>query len=113
MGPKEAEYVALKSDKSINAWKSYLSRAELSDLDLSLPSTGIPGVTLPNVALAISGGGIRALLGSAGVLNALDDRNEQANAAGTGGILQIANYITGLSGFVHHYIEVTGDDNML
>lgn len=102
VGEQESRYIATKSAKSIPAWRSYLSRAELTDFEIDsfIPSQGIPGVTLPNIGLAISGGGIRALLGCAGVLNAFDDRNEQANQAGTGGILQLANYITGLSGFV-------------
>lgn len=44
---------------------------------------------LPNIAIAVSGGGLRALLGSAGILNGLDLRNPQAKQAGTGGILQL------------------------
>ncbi|KAH9810221.1 lysophospholipase catalytic domain-containing protein [Melampsora americana] len=97
---RESKYVNEKTSKSNPVWRSYLTRAQLDDFDLEsfLPSDPIPGQTLPNIGLAISGGGIRALLGCAGVLNAFDDRNEQANLAGTGGILQLSNYITGLSG---------------
>ncbi|KAI9605684.1 hypothetical protein H4Q26_004049 [Puccinia striiformis f. sp. tritici PST-130] len=58
------------------------------------------GEDLPNIGIAMSGGGIRALIGGAGILDALDNRNPDAVGAGTGGILQLTNYITGLSGLV-------------
>lgn len=53
---------------------------------------------LPHVSAAISGGGLRASFVGAGVLNALDGRNASAAQAGTGGLLQAFDYITGLSG---------------
>lgn len=56
------------------------------------PSTG------PNVGIAASGGGFRAALVGAGVFDAFDGRNATAVSAGTGGILQTASYMTGLSG---------------
>ncbi|KAI9621583.1 hypothetical protein H4Q26_015589 [Puccinia striiformis f. sp. tritici PST-130] len=55
-------------------------------------------LTLPNVGLALSGGGPRAALIGAGMVHAFDDRNPDAVRAGTGGIIQLANYVTGLSG---------------
>ncbi|KAG0145136.1 hypothetical protein CROQUDRAFT_46269 [Cronartium quercuum f. sp. fusiforme G11] len=53
---------------------------------------------LPRTALAASGGGFRATLFSAGVLNAFDVRNQTSAEIGTGGLLQACDYITGLSG---------------
>jgi lysophospholipase len=50
------------------------------------------------VGIAISGGGLRAALYGAAVINALDARNESAKAAGTGGLLQVASYMSALSG---------------
>ncbi|KIJ52232.1 hypothetical protein M422DRAFT_156921 [Sphaerobolus stellatus SS14] len=52
----------------------------------------------PRVGMAMSGGGLRATLYGAGVMNALDIRNETAKAIGTGGFLQTALYMSGLSG---------------
>lgn len=52
----------------------------------------------PTVGLAVSGGGFRASLVGAGIFNAFDGRNKTAVKAGTGGILQLASYMTGLSG---------------
>jgi len=50
------------------------------------------------IGLAFSGGGYRAMLCGAGQLLATDDRFEDANEHGVGGLLQSATYITGLSG---------------
>ncbi|KAI5965456.1 plb1 [Candida theae] len=50
------------------------------------------------IGLAFSGGGYRAMLCGAGQLLATDDRFEDANEHGVGGLLQSATYLTGLSG---------------
>lgn len=52
----------------------------------------------PTVGIAASGGGYRAALVGAGAVNAFDGRNSSSVSAGTGGILQLSSYITGLSG---------------
>jgi lysophospholipase len=52
----------------------------------------------PKIGIAQPGGGLRAAQYAAGALSGLDARNETAKAAGTGGLLQVASYITGLSG---------------
>ena len=51
-----------------------------------------------SIGLAFSGGGYRALLNGGGQMLALDNRYEDANSKGLGGLLQSANYISGLSG---------------
>lgn len=54
---------------------------------------------LPNIAIAVSGGGYRALMNGAGFLKAADNRIEGTTAAGgIGGLLQAATYLAGLSG---------------
>jgi lysophospholipase len=54
---------------------------------------------LPNIGIAFSGGGWRALMNGAGALKAFDSRTEDStNAGGLGGLLQSATYIAGLSG---------------
>lgn len=54
---------------------------------------------LPNIGLAFSGGGWRALINGAGVLKASDSRSENSTARGQiGGLLQSSTYIAGLSG---------------
>lgn len=49
-----------------------------------------------------STGGDRAALYGAGVLRALDGREPDSVAKGTGGLLQSATYMSALSGFVCH-----------
>ncbi|MBW0481594.1 hypothetical protein O181_021309 [Austropuccinia psidii MF-1] len=100
LGNGEAHYISQKAKNSTRIWRAYLSRSELTDFDIEkfLNCEGVAGKTLPNLGLALSGGGLRALFGGAGTLHAFDDRNDQAMQEGTGGILQLANYITALSG---------------
>jgi lysophospholipase len=54
---------------------------------------------LPNVAIAFSGGGYRAMTNGAGALAAFDNRTPNATGSGQlGGLLQASTYIAGLSG---------------
>lgn len=54
---------------------------------------------LPNIGIAVSGGGYRALLNGAGAIAAFDNRENNSTAAGhIGGLLQSATYLAGLSG---------------
>lgn len=54
---------------------------------------------LPNIAIAFSGGGYRAMTNGAGGLAAFDDRTPNAKGSGQlGGLLQASTYIAGLSG---------------
>lgn len=54
---------------------------------------------LPTIAIAASGGGYRAMLNGAGVMEAFDSRTPNSTAEGQlGGLLQSATYVAGLSG---------------
>ncbi|KAL9636540.1 MAG: hypothetical protein Q9164_002758 [Protoblastenia rupestris] len=54
---------------------------------------------LPNIAIAASGGGYRALLNGGGAIKAFDSREDNSTAPGhLGGLLQSATYLAGLSG---------------
>jgi lysophospholipase len=54
---------------------------------------------LPNIGIAVSGGGHRAMLNGAGAMAAFDDRTDGAKAKGhLGGLLQSATYVSALSG---------------
>lgn len=72
---------------------------------------------LPNIAIAVSGGGYRACLNGGGVVQAFDSREENSTAAGhLGGLLQSATYLAGLSGggwlvgsiFVNNFTTISG-----
>lgn len=102
----ESQYLLGKQSTVLpNAWKSYLSTVESTADGDALPSYvsrilsgDYGGRAYPRLAIATSGGGYRAATFGAGVLNALDGRNSSAVAAGTGGLLQAATYLAGLSG---------------
>jgi len=78
-----------------------LSNLNISGFDASAYINGnADNVTaLPNIAIAASGGGYRAMLNGAGVLAAFDSRTENATGVGKlGGLLQSSTYFSGLSG---------------
>ncbi|PFH60903.1 hypothetical protein XA68_10148 [Ophiocordyceps unilateralis] len=55
--------------------------------------------SLPNIGIAISGGGYRAMLTGAGTLSAWDSRTQNSmGRGGLGGLLQSTTYLSGLSG---------------
>ncbi|OAV93288.1 hypothetical protein PTTG_09545 [Puccinia triticina 1-1 BBBD Race 1] len=53
---------------------------------------------LPRLSIAVGGGAYRGAIFAAGILNTLDGRNVSSVGTGIGGLLQTADYITGLSG---------------
>ena len=101
----EAQYVSARQSRILpRAWAEYLSNVQ-HHTRAKLPSyvneilLGRHGRdALPTLGIATSGGGHRAAIFGAGVLNALDGRNRTAAHAGTGGLLQSATYLAGLSG---------------
>ncbi|KZP28406.1 phospholipase B [Athelia psychrophila] len=92
--PQEAAFVASKDAQVLPAaWDAWIGNG--SAIGYSGSSFG---GNYSRVGIAISGGGYRAAQYGAGVVSALDARNESALAAGTGGVLQVATYFAGLSG---------------
>jgi lysophospholipase len=75
---------------------SWLSRMNISNFDATLYINGIRNnvSALPNIGMAVSGGGYRALMNGAGFLAAADNRTNNATNRG----LQSATYLAGLSG---------------
>jgi lysophospholipase len=96
----ERDWVASRRANAVSQWSSYLNNTALNftvsgfNLASFLSNTS----NLPNVAIAASGGGYRAMIHAAALVNAFDARNISAVQQGTGGILQLATYIAGLSG---------------
>jgi lysophospholipase len=85
-------------------WQKYLENVKLENFNIddflksAKQSGGVAALTLPNIGLALSGGGMRALCFSGSILDSFDSRNQKANEAKVGGILQLANYAVGVSG---------------
>ena len=93
--PREGEYVNTRLTTVIpNEWEDWIGDGSAIGYNLSSFNRG----AFPKIGIAVSGGGYRAAQFGAGVLSALDARNESAKAAGTGGLLQVTSYLSGLSG---------------
>ncbi|EGG10647.1 uncharacterized protein MELLADRAFT_115499 [Melampsora larici-populina 98AG31] len=104
LADKEAEYIRQRTSKSIPHWRRYLSGANLTDFSIdeflkrAEKEGAKAGFNLPNIGIALSGGGPRAALLGASIVHTFDARNPEAMQAGTGGIMQLMNYVAGLSG---------------
>jgi len=92
---REEEYVDTRLTTVIpNEWHNWIGDGSGIGYNLSSFNSS----ELPKIGIAVSGGGYRAAQLGAGVLSALDARNESGKAAGTGGLLQVTSYLVGLSG---------------
>ena len=92
--PFEIDYIQSKESNVLpSAWAAWLGNA--SQLGYDSPDFG---GNYSKIGMAISGGGYRAAQYGAGVISALDARNDSAKAAGTGGLFQVTSYLSGLSG---------------
>jgi lysophospholipase len=81
--------------------REFLVRANITGFDAGqyIDSHRDNTSALPNIALAFSGGGYRALLNGAGALAAFDSRTPNATNKGhLGGLLQASTYTAALSG---------------
>jgi lysophospholipase len=94
LNPQESAYIDTRESTVLPAaWEAWIGDGYALDYNLS----SFVG-HFPRIGMAFSGGGFRAAQYGAGVLSALDARNDSAKAAGTGGLLQVSSYIAGLSG---------------
>jgi lysophospholipase len=98
MNEDELKWIPERQKNARQPLIDYLRRANMSDFD---PQDFLADnkTRIPNIALAFSGGGYRAMLAGAGEMAALDKRTNNATTEGhIGGILQAATYMSGLSG---------------
>src|SRR6266850_1326840 len=103
--PREEVFVDARLSTVIpNEWKNWIGDGSAIGYNLSAfinvnSTIGKAGNgSFPKIGIAFSGGGYRAAQYGAGVVSALDARNDSAKAAGTGGFLQVMSYIAALSG---------------
>lgn len=81
--------------------KDFFDHVKVGDYDVGayLDKHSSNSSNLPNIGIAVSGGGWRALMNGAGAIKAFDSRTSNATTTGhLGGLLQSATYIAGLSG---------------
>jgi lysophospholipase len=103
LSESERNYISNRKSKVIpKAWKSYLANVKKTKARLPPYVSDILGCddpsSQPTLGIATSGGGYRAGIFGGGVLNALDGCNSTSAKIGTGGLLQAATYLSGLSG---------------
>lgn len=97
----ESEWLTARRQNVISPLTTFLSNSNITGFDAeSYISSNQNNLTaIPNIAIAVSGGGYRALMNGAGFVAAADDRvNGTTDAYGLGGLLQSSTYLAGLSG---------------
>lgn len=90
-----------RRNATVDPLKSLLGRLNITGLDTQqyISTHAHNASALPNIGIAVSGGGYRAMLNGAGVIEAFDDRTTNSTGQGQlGGLLQSATYVSGLSG---------------
>jgi lysophospholipase len=101
LSPEETAWLQLRRKATVAPMKEFLTRMNISGFDAAGYINGIQDnvTALPNIGLAVSGGGYRALMNGAGFLAAADDRTSNSTNTGQiGGLLQSSTYLAGLSG---------------
>ena len=101
LSPNETSWLERRRNNTVSSMSDFLRRLNISGFDAAsyLRNHANNATALPNVAIAASGGGYRAMLNGAGAIKAFDSREDEALTAGhLGGLLQSATYVAGLSG---------------
>ncbi|KAI5474485.1 hypothetical protein MNV49_003208, partial [Pseudohyphozyma bogoriensis] len=89
----EAAYISRRRAALPSLWTSYAGNASTGTTGYNYTQLFLNN-NYPRLGTAVSGGGFRASLYGAGTLSALDSRN----ATNVGGLLQLSDYLSGLSG---------------
>ncbi|KAB5567017.1 lysophospholipase catalytic domain-containing protein [Coniochaeta sp. 2T2.1] len=102
LSENETTWLAARRKLTVDPMVDLLGRLNIRDFDVEtfIRNAASGNVSnLPNIGIAVSGGGYRALMNGAGFLKAADSRIEgTTGAGGIGGLLQSATYLAGLSG---------------
>lgn len=101
LSANETAWLPTRRNNTVSAMRDLLGRLNITGLDTDsyIDNNANNATALPNIGIAVSGGGYRALMNGAGAVAAFDNRT--ANSTGTGhlgGLLQASTYLAGLSG---------------
>ncbi|KAH6657293.1 lysophospholipase [Truncatella angustata] len=97
----ESEWLTIRRQNVLEPLTAFLTASNITGFDAESYISSNQGnlTAIPNVAIAVSGGGYRALMNGAGFVAAADNRiNGTSEAYGIGGLLQSSTYLAGLSG---------------
>ncbi|KJR81369.1 lysophospholipase [Sporothrix schenckii 1099-18] len=99
LSPSETDWLALRRNNTLQPLIDFLVAANISGFDAKAYISRASDANRPNIGLAMSGGGYRALMNGAGFLAAADSRTADQPANGSiAGLLQASTYLAGLSG---------------
>lgn len=119
LSDNETSWLEMRRNNTMDPMRDLLGRLNISGFDAESYITKYANnaSALPNIAIAVSGGGYRACLNGGGAVQAFDSREINSTAAGhLGGLLQSATYLAGLSGggwlvgsiYVNNFTTITG-----
>lgn len=103
LSDNETAWLPIRRNQTVSAMKTLLAGMNITGLDTDtyISNAASNNVSnLPNIGIAVSGGGYRAMLNGAGAIAAFDNRttHNSTAAASLSGLLQSATYLAGLSG---------------
>lgn len=102
LSQNESDWLEIRRPQALQSMRTLFQQLNITGLDTNnyfdthMSNTSL----LPNVGIAVSGGGYRAMLNGAGALSAFDNRtrHNSTQAGALSGLLQSATYLSGLSG---------------
>ena len=101
LSQNETEWLQKRRPNTLTPMRNLLNRLDIDGFDAIqyIDKHTNNASALPNIGIAVSGGGWRALMNGAGALKAFDSRTVNNTGKGKlGGLLQSATYLAGLSG---------------
>ncbi|KAI1103435.1 lysophospholipase catalytic domain-containing protein [Jackrogersella minutella] len=101
LSQSEQDWLRNRRSKTVDPLVQLLRNSGLTDFDAAgyVTSNSNNFSIVPNIGIAVSGGGYRALMNGAGFLAAADSRVPgSTDTGGIGGLLQSSTYLAGLSG---------------
>ncbi|KAI1155819.1 lysophospholipase [Nemania diffusa] len=101
LSPSEVQWLQKRRANTIDPMVAFFKLANITDFDAAgyVQSNSNNFSVVPNIGLAVSGGGYRALMNGAGFIAAADARTPgSTTSGGIGNLLQASTYLAGLSG---------------
>ncbi|KAK4128916.1 hypothetical protein N657DRAFT_629925 [Parathielavia appendiculata] len=101
LSQSEIDWLAKRRPLTVDPMIDFLKRANIDGFDAEdyIRKVASNVKDLPNIGIAVSGGGYRALMNGAGFVAAADSRTPgTTGTGGIGGLLQSSTYLAGLSG---------------
>lgn len=96
LSKKESDWLAKRRPATVDPMIQFLKRANIEgfDADAYIRRVAKDEKDLPNIGIAVSGGGYRALMNGAGFVSAADSRTPgSTEKGGIGGLLQASTYL--------------------